>query len=227
MILQEKQKEAFDKFKSFPDPKFKYGISLYNNMKELDLNSFDSGGDEEITIEGDAKILDFDNLGDHKEVVEEHLFKTLIVDDKIAALHVAFLKKLILIHVDDELKEPIKITHNLKKGFSSTHVLVIAEKNSKCTIIEKEIGSGFLKSSGVEIFTKEGANVNYVTLQNLQKETWHFSVKKCITGKESNVNWFTASFGSRQSKVEVSTDLAGEGSQTNNLGVLLEMKIKF
>ena len=101
-------------------------------------------------------------------------------------------------------------------------LLVIAEPGSRFSLIE-ELSSpdpdlaGY-SNSVVELFVGQEAKVEYVSLQNLARETWHFASHRARVGRDAELDWVAGGFGSKKGKVRIENDLAGQGATSRVTG---------
>src|SRR6185369_16847976 len=70
----------------------------------------------------------------------------------------------------------------------------------------------------VELFVGQDAKVEYVSLQNLARETWHFASHRARVGRDAELDWVTAGFGTKKGKVRIENDLAGQGATSRVTG---------
>ncbi len=222
-------------FEELEKPDFKYGMSLFmpvRGAKLEEVNPLDGlKNDVEIQAPEGASVMKVSEAlqdEDLREAVKKYFLKKAYYpgENKITAMHGAFWSQGIIIYIPEgeRLQEEIRIRTNMKAETSITHTLIVAEPNSKAHVVsvaESEDLDYGLKSEGVEALVMEGSHVTYESLQDLNENVWHFSTKRAVVGKEARMDWFTGTFGSRHSKVEVSTDLAGQGANADNLGVFM------
>ncbi len=52
----------------------------------------------------------------------------------------------------------------------------------------------------VELFVGQGAKVEYVSLQNLARETWHFASHRARVERDAELDWVAGGFGSRRAR---------------------------
>ncbi|MFC1649055.1 SufD family Fe-S cluster assembly protein, partial [Nanoarchaeota archaeon] len=76
------------------------------------------------------------------------------------------------------------------------------------------------RSHVVEAYLEQGAKVTYESMQSLN-DAWNFETRRARVGKDAKIDWFTATIGSKFSKVEVSSSLDRQGASTNNCGLFL------
>ena len=70
----------------------------------------------------------------------------------------------------------------------------------------------------VELFVGQGAKVEYVSLQNLARETWHFASHRARVERDAELDWVAGGFGSKKGKVRIENDLAGQGATSRVTG---------
>ncbi len=228
--LVEKRLSAYELFKKKPMPNFVYGLNINLNI-DLNLGSIETSSlgkpVRKITNKNkDVKIFELKDALQSNEGLFKEKFMTKCVPavDKFTAFHNAFVNNLLLIYVpkNTEAKEPVEIMTKVNSEVFFDHLLIIADDNSKLTIVEdvkSESDHGAYASRIVEIFAGNNARVDYGNLQMLSKKTFSFTVKRADLGKDSIVNWLDCNFGSDVTLSEVTANLNGEGAVTNNYGI--------
>ena len=73
----------------------------------------------------------------------------------------------------------IRVANTIDGGSLFWRLLIVAEAQSRFTVIEEYTSavpelSGY-SNAAVEIVVDEGAKVEYVSVQNLSQQTWHFA----------------------------------------------------
>ena len=103
-------------------------------------------------------------------------------DEKFAAHNAAEWEHGLLVHVpkDVVLEQPlmVRIVNSVDGGSLFWRLLIVADPGSRFSVIEEYASttpelSGYLNAA-VEIFVADGARVEYVSVQNVSQETWHF-----------------------------------------------------
>jgi Fe-S cluster assembly protein SufD len=99
---------------------------------------------------------------------------------------------------------------------------VIAGEGSRFSLIE-ETNSVSPQLSGysnavVELFVEQAAKLEYVSLQNLSRETWHFASHHARVDRDGELDWVSGGFGSKKGKVRIQNDLAGPGATSRVTG---------
>jgi Fe-S cluster assembly protein SufD len=163
----------------------------------------------------------FEPLADHARLGE------LVGDDeKFAAHNAAEWKHGLLVHVPRGivLEEPlyVRIVNSSEGGALFWRLLVIAEPESRFSVIE-EYASATPELEGysnavVELFVEQAAKVEYISVQNFSLNTWHFASHRARVGRDAELDWVTAGFGTKKGKVRIENDLAGEGATSRVTG---------
>ncbi len=147
-------------------------------------------------------------------------------DDKFAAHNAAAWEHGLLVHVPGglELERPlfVRVTNAIEGGSLFWRLLVIAEEGSRFSLVEEyaslspELGGYF---NGVtELFVEQAAKLEYVSLQNLSHETWHFASHHARVERDAELDWVSGGFGSKKGKVRIQNDLAGPGATSRVTG---------
>jgi Fe-S cluster assembly scaffold protein SufB len=141
-------------------------------------------------------------------------------DDKFAAHNMAAWQHGLLVHVPGglELERPlfVRVVNAIENGSLFWRLLVIAEEGSRFSLVE-EYSSGSAGLPGyfngvAELFVKQAAKLEYVSLQNLSRETWHFASHHARVERDAELDWVSGGFGSKKGKVRIQNDLAGPGA---------------
>jgi Fe-S cluster assembly protein SufD len=77
--------------------------------------------------------------------------------------------------------------------------------------------SGYLNAA-VEVFVEDRARVEYVSVQNVSQQTWHFGTHHARVERDAELDWVAAGFGSKKGKVRIQNDLAGQGATSRVTG---------
>jgi len=73
-------------------------------------------------------------------------------------------------------------------------------------------------SNLVEIVAGENANVQFGSLQNLDDDSYTYSLKRGVTDTYATVDWIESNFGSKLTRSDVETELNGDGSESQIVG---------
>jgi len=247
--MLKKRLAAYNIFKEKPMPNFIYGLNINMNI-DLDLDNIDvnKSGKANLEIKNINKeiiIEDFDGmLKNHENILKEKFMSIVKATDKFTSFHNAFLNNLTFVYVPKniEVKEPIELTSTVSSDVIFDHLIVVAEDNSKFTIVENSKSNNnqnnneknqlnnnnenneIYRSKIVEIFLGNNAIMDYGNVQLLNQNTFNFTIKKAAIGPNSTINWMDCCFGSKVTLSEVTTLLDGDGAQTNNHGIFFGSK---
>jgi Fe-S cluster assembly protein SufD len=99
---------------------------------------------------------------------------------------------------------------------------VVAEAGSRFSLIEEYTSSrpdvaGY-SNGAVELFVEQDAKLEYVSLQNLSRNTWHFATHRAQVGRDAELDWVAGGFGSRRGKIRIHNDLSGQGATSRVTG---------
>jgi Fe-S cluster assembly protein SufD len=122
----------------------------------------------------------------------------------------------------------VRAEMNSRSLFSQT--LVVAEESSSVTILES-IASGDSEAAAsgtvdgdryfsnlVEIVAGENSNVQFGSLQNLDDDSYTYSLKRGVTDAYVTIDWIESNFGSKLTRSDVETELNGDGSESQIVG---------
>jgi Fe-S cluster assembly protein SufD len=147
-------------------------------------------------------------------------------DDKFAAHNAAAWQHGLLVEVPAgvELERPlfVRVTNAAEQGSLFWRLLVVAGEGSRFSLVE-EYASASPKLSGyfngvAELFVEQAAKLEYVSLQNLSQETWHFASHHARVERDAELDWVSGGFGSKKGKVRIQNDLAGPGATSRVTG---------
>ncbi len=145
-------------------------------------------------------------------------------DDRFALENLAQWRHGLLVRVPKgvELDRPLYVTVTSNGGSLYWRMVVEAEEGSRFTLIEDLSSSApdtvAYTNAVVELFVHENAKVEYVSLQNLSQETWHFGRHRAVLQRDAELDWVIGGFGSKRGKVWVENDLAGPGATSRVTG---------
>jgi Fe-S cluster assembly protein SufD len=191
------------------------------SMLELDVAALATVTEDGIEF-GDAPDgVTFAALEDH-----ERLGTLVGTDEKFAAHNAAMWEHGLLVHVAKGvvLEKPlyVRVTNVHEGGALFWRLLVVAEPESRFSVVE-EYASASPELSGYsnavsELFVGQGAKVEYVSLQNLSQETWHFASHRAQVDRDAELDWVAGGFGSKKGKTRIQNDLAGAGATSRVTG---------
>jgi Fe-S cluster assembly protein SufD len=198
------------------------GTGPARTMLDLDVAGFATITEAGVTIERAPEGVTFAPLSeDH-----ERLYSLVGWDEKFAAHNAAVWQHGLLVHVPKgvELDKPlyVRVTNSAEEGALFWRLLVIADPGARFTLVEEAASSSpdlpSYTNAAAELFVEQGAKLEYVSLQNLSRETWHFASHHARVERDAELDWVTGGFGSKKGKVRIQNDLAGEGATSQVTG---------
>ena len=190
---------------------------VYQNMKE----QWEDQG--VIFMNMDQAVQDYPDL------VREYFMTECVPpsDNKFAALHGAIWSGGSFVYVPEgvTVEMPVQAYFRMNsEGMGQfEHTLIIAEPQSEVHYIEgcsaPKYSQFNLHSGGVEVFVKEGAHVQYSTVQNWSRSTYNLNTKRAIAEKNATMEWVSGSMGSKATMLYPSTILKGEGATDNHITI--------
>ena len=190
-------------------------------MLNIDVDALATVTESSIEIENAPEGITFARLEDHPRLGE-----LVPPTDKFAAHNAALWENGLLVVVPRGvvLERPlyVRVANSVDRGSLFWRLLVVAEPESRFTLIE-EYASATPDVAGysnavVELFVEQGAKLEYVSLQNLSRETWHFANHHARVERDAELDWVAGGFGSKSGKVRIQNDLAGQGATSRVTG---------
>jgi Fe-S cluster assembly protein SufD len=191
-------------------------------MLELDVAGLAKITEAGVEIERAPEGVTFAPLSeDH-----ERLYSLVGWDEKFAAHNAAVWQHGLLVHVPKgvELDKPlyVRVTNSAEDAALFWRLLVIADRGARFTLVEEAASSSpglrSYTNAAAELFVEQAAKLEYVSLQNLSRETWHFASHHARVERDAELDWVTGGFGSKKGKVRIQNDLAGEGATSRVTG---------
>jgi Fe-S cluster assembly protein SufD len=175
-----------------------------------------------IEIERAPEGIVFEPLEDGHE-----LLGTLVgTEEKFAAHNAAEWKHGLLVRVPAgvEVAQPlyVRVTGSVADAAQFWRLLIVAEEGARFSFIEEHATAspelGGYSNVVSELFIGDGAKLEYVSIQNLSQETWHFASHRARVGRDAELDWVAGGFGSKKGKVRIENDLAGQGATSRVTG---------
>src|SRR5438067_509532 len=90
----------------------------------------------------------------------------------------------------------LPVTNSTEGGALFWRLLVIAEEGSRFSLIEEYASAspelvGY-SNAVAEVFVDQAAKFEYVSIQNLSKETWHFATHHATVQRDAELDWVAA-----------------------------------
>lgn len=144
-------------------------------------------------------------------------------EDRVSAAGWTNASKTLLIEVpsNQELSEAsfIKVMPSSIEA-KALHMLFVLGKHSKATVVLDHIGVGVV-AENVEIVLEDGAELNFVTLQEWEAGSTHISSQFSKLGRSARLKHVVVSMGGDLVRVVPSVALSSAGAEVNMYGVYL------
>jgi Fe-S cluster assembly protein SufD len=192
-----------------------------SSMLELDAAGVVTVSEAGLEIERAPEGVTLTPLGEH-----ERLGDLVGVTDKLTAHNAAMWRNGLLVRVPRgvELEKPIYVRVASSGDGSALfwRLLVEADEGARFTLIEEYVSASADASAytngAVELFVERAAKLEYVSIQNLSRETWHFASHRARVERDAELDWVAGGFGSKKGKTRIENDLAGTGATSRVTG---------
>ena len=190
-------------------------------MLDLDIAALATVTEGSIEIERAPDGITFEPLADHPR-----LHELVGWSDKFTAHNAAMWKHGLLVVVPRgvEVETPlyVRITNAIDDASLFWRLLVVAEEGSRFSLIEEYASArpdvrGY-SNAAVELFVEPAAKFEYVSIQNLSRETWHFATHHARVERDAQLDWVAGGFGSKKGKIRIQNDLTGPGATSRVTG---------
>ncbi len=158
---------------------------------------------------------------EHEDLVRPNLMTKAVLptDGKFAALHGALWTHGVFVYVPRNKVADLPfhvVMYNTHDGASLGHVLVVLEENAQATIqVEYASSAGTTDSAYIgatELLVGDAANLQYVALQNWNRQTYEFSHQRARIGRDAQLDWVQGTMGSTLTKAFLEIELDGKGA---------------
>jgi Fe-S cluster assembly protein SufD len=191
-------------------------------LLDLDVAGLATITEDGVEIERASEGVTFEPLSEE----HERLYSLVGWDEKFAAHNAALWQHGLLVVVPKgvELDKPlyVRVTNSTEGGSLFWRLLVIAEEGARFTLIEEAASTTpelpSYTNTAEEFFLGPGSKFEYVSIQNLSRETWHFASHHARLERDAELDWVNGGFGSKKGKVRIQNDLAGEGATSRVTG---------
>jgi Fe-S cluster assembly protein SufD len=191
-------------------------------MLDLDVAAVAHVTESGIDIERAPDDITFAPLDE----AHERLYELVGWSEYFAAHNAALWQHGLLVHVPNgvELEQPlyVRVAGSVDDTSLFWRLLVIAEEGSRFSLIEEYASARpdlrSYSNAVAELFVGQGAKLEYVSLQNLSRETWHFATHHARVERDAELDWVAGGFGSKKGKVRIQNDLNGPGATSRVTG---------
>jgi Fe-S cluster assembly protein SufD len=231
--------EALAAYRSLPIPDTTEEHWRFTDLRGFDPESFaGTGGSVEIETMLDLDVAGYASVTENGiEITKtpegvrfeplpegyERLYSLIGWDEKFAAHNAAMWKHGLLVVVpkgvvlDKPLYVRIAVT-----GQTFWRLVVVAEEGARASLIEEyaspDASTEAYSNAVTELFVEPNAKLEYVSLQNLSTETWHFASHHARVVRDAELDWVAGGFGSKRGKTRIQNDLNGSGATSRVTG---------
>lgn len=172
-------------------------------------------------------------IREHPEAIQQYFMTRAVTPEfgKLAALHGALVSGGTVIYVPEgvEVDLPLRTLSWLDAEGAAVfpHTLIIAGPQSRVTCIEECVSparaqDALTMNCGVtEIVAEEAAKVRYALVQEWGRHVFHYQACRIFAQKDAEVQTLLVTLGASIARSDVETDLTGQGSSSEMLGVYL------
>ncbi len=202
----------------------------WTNLYNLDFEGFvdplnaaeekDQVGPDEVEVMSIAEALE-----EREELVREHFGSVIDPQENyLTALSTALFSTGTVVYVPDGVNaEDVTVRTRMNSRSLFNYTLVVTGETSSVTILERQTTGDPVEgeryySGLVEIDAGENSNVQYGSLQNVDENTYNYTLKRGHADTYGTINWIEGNIGSRLTKSSVETRLLGEGSESKIVG---------
>ncbi len=165
----------------------------------------------------------------HGAILEAHLATEALPASrgKFQALNAALWTDGIFLHVPKgvRLELPVRVTRYRSAGgeASFSRTLILAEAASQVSYVDESLSADFdaptFVSSAVEVVTRDGAQVQYVSLQRMGRGVFHLQQQRTLAGRDSTLDTLNVSLGASVARTDLNAQLLGPGANSDMLGL--------
>jgi Fe-S cluster assembly protein SufD len=196
-------------------------VAAAEGMLDVDVAGVARVSEGGIEIERVPEGVVFEPLSAH-----DRLGSLVGAEEKFAAHNLARWEHGLLVVVPRglELEKPlyVRIVNAVEGGSLFFRLLVVAEEGARFSLIEEYASSSpdlhAYTNVVSELFCEPASKLEYVSIQNLSRETWHFASHHARVGRDAELDWVAGGFGSRKGKTWIQNDLAGRGATSRVTG---------
>ena len=167
-------------------------------------------------------------LREHGDLLEQYFMTQAVKfdDDYFAALHGAFWRAGTFLYVprNVEIKLPLQsFTWLGQNDVSTPHTLVVLEPGSRAVLIDEYAsarkGGPAFNAGAVELFLMNGAQLDYVSIQDWGRSVWNFTNERALVHRDATLHWIIGGLGSQLTKTFLDARLIGPGATALLSGV--------
>ena len=148
-------------------------------------------------------------------------------DGKFAALNAALWSDGVFLRVPRgvHVERPIRLSRWVSRPGTATftRILIVAEEGSRLSFVDEILSPDFasvtLASTAVELFSRSGAQVQYVSLQRMGRGGFHLANQRTLAERDSTLDTLNVALGGSVGRVDLNARLLGPGANSDMLGL--------
>lgn len=124
------------------------------------------------------------------------------------------------------LDRPIRLSRWVSRPGTAavTRVLLVAEEGSRVSFVDEALSPDFeegtaLVATAVEVFARQGAQVQYVSLQQLGRGGFYLANQRTLAERDSTLDTLNVALGGSVGRVDLNARLLGPGANSDMLGL--------
>ena len=191
----------------------------FTTMLDLDVAGYATVTENGIDISQLPEGVRFEPLPEDYE----RLYSLIGWNEKFAAHNAAMWQNGLLVVVPKGviLEKPLYVRIAVT-GQTFWRLVVVAEEGARASLIEEyaspQPDTEAYSNAVTELFVEPNAKLEYVSLQNLSTETWHFASHHARVERDAELDWVAGGFGSKRGKTRIQNDLSGPGATSRVTG---------
>jgi Fe-S cluster assembly protein SufD len=230
--------EALEAYRALPLPDTTEEHWRFTDLRGFDPESFTGTASAEVSTMLDLDVSGYATVtADGIEISKapegvrfeplpedfDRLYSLVGWDEKFAAPNAAMWQHGLLVVVPKgvQLEQPLYVRIAVT-GQTFWRLVVVAEEGSRASLIEEYASPGAsteaYSNAVTELFVEPSAKLEYVSLQNLSTETWHFASHHARVERDGELDWVAGGFGSKKGKTRIQNDLNGRGATSRVTG---------
>lgn len=161
--------------------------------------------------------------------VEQLLATTAVPasDGKFAALNAALWSDGVFLRVPRGvlLDRPVRLSRWVSRPGTATfsRILIVAEEMSRVSFVDEILSPDFesvtLVNTAVELFSRGGAQVQYVSIQRMGKGGFYLANQRTMAERDSTLDTLNVALGGSVGRVDLNARLLGPGANSDMLGL--------
>ncbi|MXW18711.1 MAG: Fe-S cluster assembly protein SufD [Gemmatimonadetes bacterium] len=148
-------------------------------------------------------------------------------DGKFAALNAALWSDGVFLYVPRGVRidRTIRLSRWVSRPGTATftRILIVAEEHSQLSFVDEILSPDFpavtLVNTAVELFSRGGAQVQYVSLQRMGEGGFYLANQRTLAERDSTLDTLNVALGGSVGRVDLNARLLGPGANSDMLGL--------